>query len=93
MILNKAKEGILLSQRAIFALGAEVRSRLNGIFFALFFAGGAVGSALGAWVYARHGWQAALLTGLAFPAAALVYWTSEWAAERRLTQSAQAPLR
>lgn len=83
---------LVLGQRAIFALGAEVRSRLNGIFFALFFAGGALGSALGAWVYARHGWHAALLTGMAFPAVALVYWTGEWMAERRLTQSAPARL-
>ena len=83
---------LVLSQRAIFALGAEVRSRLNGIFFALFFAGGAVGSALGAWVYARHGWNAALLTGMAFPAAALLWWLGEWAGQR-VTQSARVPLR
>jgi predicted MFS family arabinose efflux permease len=84
---------LVLGQRAIFALAADVRSRLNGIFFALFFAGGAVGSALGAWVLARHGWQAALLTGLAFPAAALVYWIGEWAQARRVTRSAGVPLR
>jgi predicted MFS family arabinose efflux permease len=68
---------LVLGQRAIFALGAEVRSRLNGLYFALFFAGGAFGSAVGAWVYARHGWQAALLTGMALPVAALVYWLGE----------------
>lgn len=34
---------LVLGQRAIFTLGAEVRSRLNGIYFALFFAGGALG--------------------------------------------------
>ncbi|KQQ97273.1 MFS transporter [Massilia sp. Leaf139] len=83
---------LVLGQRAIFALGAEVRSRLNGIFFALFFTGGAVGSALGAWMFARHGWDAALLTGMAFPAAALAWWTGEWMGQR-LTRSAQAPLR
>ena len=83
---------MVLGQRAIFSLAAEVRSRLNGLFFALFFAGGAVGSALGAWVYARHGWEAALLTGMAFPAAALAWWTLEWADGRRVTQSAQVPL-
>ncbi|MFC0133410.1 hypothetical protein [Massilia eurypsychrophila] len=38
---------LVLGQRAIFALGA-MRSRLNGLFFALFFAGGALGSALAA---------------------------------------------
>ena len=83
---------LVLSQRTIFALGAEVRSRLNGVFFALFFAGGATGSALGAWVFAHHGWHAALLTGMAFPAAALLYWLGEWTLGRRLTQSARVPL-
>jgi len=68
---------LVLGQRAIFTLGAEVRSRLNGIYFALFFAGGALGSALGAWVFAHHGWTAALLTGMAFPAAALAVWLGE----------------
>ena len=70
---------LVLGQRAIFALGAEVRSRLNGIYFALFFAGGALGSAAGAWVYAHHGWHAALLTGMAFPAAALLVWFGDLA--------------
>ena len=70
---------LVLGQRAIFTLGAEVRSRLNGVYFALFFAGGALGSALGGWVYATHGWHAALLTGMAFPAVALAYWFTEYA--------------
>jgi len=83
---------LVLSQRALFALGAEVRSRLNGIFFALFFAGGAIGSALGAWMFARHGWNAALLTGLAFPAAALAWWIGEWTGQR-ITRNVQVPLR
>jgi len=68
---------LVLGQRALFALGAEVRSRLNGIYFALFFAGGASGSAAGAWMLANYGWRAAMLTGLAFPAAALLYWITE----------------
>ncbi|KQQ32597.1 MFS transporter [Duganella sp. Leaf126] len=71
---------LVLGQRAIFTLGAHVRSRLNGVYFALFFAGGALGSALGGWVYAAHGWHAALLTGMAFPGLALVYWATEYAA-------------
>lgn len=68
---------LVLGQRAIFSLGAEVRSRLNGLYFALFFGGGALGSALGAWVFAAHGWNAALLAGMAFPALALLYWLGE----------------
>ena len=69
---------LVLGQRAIFSLGAELRSRLNAIYFALFFAGGALGSALGAWVYASHGWHAALLSGMAFPGLALLYWVGEF---------------
>jgi predicted MFS family arabinose efflux permease len=70
---------LVLGQRAIFSLSAEVRSRLNGVYFALFFAGGALGSALGGWMFATHGWHAALLTGMAFNGAALLYWLTEYA--------------
>lgn len=73
---------LVLGQRAIFSLGAEVRSRLNGLYFALFFAGGALGSATGGWVYASYGWHAALLTGTAFPGLALLYWMSEYVSSR-----------
>jgi len=71
---------LVLGQRALFALGAAIRSRLNGLYFALFFAGGAAGSALGGWVYAEHGWQAALLAGMLLPALALPAWIMEAAA-------------
>ena len=77
---------LVLGQRSIFALGAEVRSRLNGIFFALFFAGGALGSALGAWMFAAHGWHATLALGAAFPALAFVYQTVEYLADRTKAQ-------
>lgn len=79
---------LVLGQRAIFNLGADMRSRLNGIYLAMFFAGGATGSALGGWMYATHGWHAALLTGMAFPALALVYWISEYLAERAAQRAA-----
>lgn len=81
---------LVLGQRALFAMGAEVRSRLNGIYFALFFAGGALGSATGAWMLATHGWRAALLTGMAFPAAALLCWITEALAVRAVPASQRA---
>jgi predicted MFS family arabinose efflux permease len=68
---------LVLGQRTIFALGAEVRSRLNGVFMALFFAGGAFGSALGGWVYAVFGWSGVLVAGMLFPLAALAYFATE----------------
>jgi len=68
---------LVLGQRAIFSLGAEFRSRLNGLYMAIFFAGGAIGSATGAWAYAMAGWKAALLIGIALPAIALIYYATE----------------
>jgi predicted MFS family arabinose efflux permease len=69
---------LVLSQRAIYALGAEVRSRLNGLFMAIFFVGGAIGSALGGWIYAQAGWPGVSWMGFALPFAALLYYLGEW---------------
>jgi predicted MFS family arabinose efflux permease len=69
---------LVLGQRAMFSLGAEYRSRLNGLYMAIFFAGGAVGSALGAWCYAHGGWALTSLVGLALPVMALLYYGTEF---------------
>jgi len=50
---------LVLSQRVLYGLPAEHRSRLNGLFMALFFLGGAAGSALGAWSFVEGGWRLA----------------------------------
>lgn len=68
---------LVLGQRALFSLSPEIRSRLNGLFMAIFFLGGAAGSAVGGWAYATGGWSAALWFGLAFPVAALLYFATE----------------
>ncbi|WP_173989769.1 MFS transporter [Agrobacterium salinitolerans] len=68
---------LVLGQRAIFTLGAEFRSRLNGIYMATFFMGGAIGSAVGGWAYAVGEWQAASWIGFALPVAALPYFLTE----------------
>jgi predicted MFS family arabinose efflux permease len=59
-------------------LGAEYRSRLNGLYVSAFFAGGALGSTLGGWAYATGGWSFASWIGLAFPIAALALFLTEW---------------
>lgn len=69
---------LVLGQRVIFSLGAEIRSRLNGLYMAIFFFGGAIGSAAGGWAYATGGWEAALLIGIAFPAIAMAYYATEY---------------
>jgi predicted MFS family arabinose efflux permease len=68
---------LVLGQRAIFTIGAELRSRVNGLYMATFFLGGAAGSAVGAWSYARFGWTGAALVGTSLPAAALLYFMTE----------------
>ena len=45
------------NQTRIFGLGSQVRSRLNTIYMTIYFAGGAVGSALAGWAWWRWGWN------------------------------------
>ena len=68
---------IVLGQRAIFQLGAEYRSRLNGLYMAFFFMGGAIGSALGGWSFAHGGWSLATWCGLALPVLAFACFLTE----------------
>ncbi len=68
---------LVLGQRSIYALGAELRSRLNGLYMATFFVGGAIGSALGGWAYAHWGWGVTSLIGLALPLTALAYFATD----------------
>ena len=68
---------LVTGQRAIYELGAELRSRLNGLFMAIFFTGGAIGSAVGAWAYAEGGWALASMLGLALPVIAFLYFLTE----------------
>jgi predicted MFS family arabinose efflux permease len=68
---------LVTGQRAIFALAPEIRSRLNGLYMALFFIGGALGSSLGGWMFSAHGWRGVMLAGLAFPLVALGVFATE----------------
>lgn len=78
ILLDMSVSGnLVLGQRAIYSLGNETRGRLNGLFMAIFFVGGAVGSSLGGWAYAYGGWNLATLIGLILPMLALVYFLSE----------------
>ncbi|MFM6928484.1 MAG: MFS transporter [Bdellovibrio sp.] len=69
---------LVTGQRAIFALEARYRSRLNGLYLAIIFVGGSLGSFIGAWAYARGGWPLTSLMGLLFPTTALLYFATEW---------------
>jgi predicted MFS family arabinose efflux permease len=64
------------NQTRIFGLGAGARSRLNTIYMTIFFAGGAMGSAVAGWAWWRWGWNG--VCGLALVligAAGVRHWT------------------
>lgn len=78
IMLDMAVSGnLVLGQRAIYSLGNEIRGRLNGVFMAVFFIGGAIGSSLGGWAYASGGWMLASMLGLSMAIAALLYYFTE----------------
>ncbi len=61
----------VLGQRAIYQLGAGVRSRLNGLSMAAYFSGGRWFGA-GPLSYARGGWSLTMWAGLGLPVLALI---------------------
>jgi predicted MFS family arabinose efflux permease len=68
---------LVLGQRAIFALNPALRGRLNALFIVVTFSGGAFGSAIGAWAFARGGWDLTTWIGLVLPAFALLVFLTE----------------
>ncbi len=67
------QSNLVFGQRAIYTLAPDIRSRLNGIFMAIFFLGGALGSAVTSPVFVHFGWPGICGLGAALPLAALVY--------------------
>jgi predicted MFS family arabinose efflux permease len=68
---------MLVGQRTIYALGADIRSRVNALYIALFFLGGAVGSALSGWAVSHGGYASVAMIGLCFPAITLILFVGE----------------
>ncbi|MDD9265780.1 MFS transporter [Paenibacillus sp. GCM10023248] len=83
--LDMAVSGnLVISQRTIYSLGSEARGRLNGLFMAIFFVGGAIGSSLGGWSYTLGGWSLTSLIGTILPLLALGYFLTEKRATGRI---------
>jgi predicted MFS family arabinose efflux permease len=79
MILDLgATANLVLGQRALFSLRPEIRSRLNGLFIAIFFLGGALGSALAGFAYAHGGWPIVSSIGAGFGGLSLLLYTTEF---------------
>jgi predicted MFS family arabinose efflux permease len=75
----------VVSQRAIYALGSHARSRLNGLYIAIFFVGGAAGSAVASLAYALGGWERVSWIGVAFALVALAFYATEFLRPSRLS--------
>lgn len=68
---------LVLGQRVIFSLAPEIRSRLNGLYMTTFFCGGVLGSAIGGWTFAHHGWNGVSMVGMAFIFIAILYFMTD----------------
>lgn len=62
------------NQSLIYRLAPETRSRVTSVYMVMYFAGGALGSAVGGAVYDRDGWAGICAVGTAIGAIALAVW-------------------
>ncbi len=68
----------ILGQKAIFSLEAASRNRLNALYVAIIFLGGAIGSYFSTWIYANEGWRMTAMCGVALPIIALLLFATEF---------------
>ncbi|TVT36669.1 MFS transporter [Amycolatopsis rhizosphaerae] len=73
---------LILGQHTIYGLDPAARARLNSVFIATFFLGGALGSQVGSIAYHAAGWTAVSVLAAALPVLGLLYWTTERRAAR-----------
>lgn len=65
---------LVFGQRALFMLAPEIRSRLNALYIAVFFFGGALGSALASPLYEQGGWDAVTLAATVWLGGTFLYY-------------------
>lgn len=70
-----AQANMVCGQRSIYQLPAAIRSRLNALYLAIFFFGGAAGSALSGYAVSRGGATMVCVIGFAFGGVALIAFT------------------
>lgn len=74
IVLDAAVQtSLVLGQRSIYVLAPELRSRMNGIFMAMFFLGGAAGSAATGPLLVNGSWMELCMVGALLPLFALAY--------------------
>jgi predicted MFS family arabinose efflux permease len=65
---------MVLGQREIYTARPDARARMNAVYLASFFAGGAAGSAVSGSLYSDHGWRAVALFAALLPLAGFARW-------------------
>ncbi|MBS7540231.1 MFS transporter [Ancylobacter lacus] len=68
---------LVFGQRALFMLAPELRSRLNALYIAIFFFGGALGSALASPLFESGGWLAVTVAAVVALGGAFAYFATE----------------
>lgn len=63
---------MVLGQRAVYALDAASRGRLNALYMTSIFIGGAIGSGLAGVLYEHGGWSSIIIVGSVLPLIALL---------------------
>jgi predicted MFS family arabinose efflux permease len=75
LLLDVGVQGNHVSNLArVHARRPEARSRMNTIYMVTYFAGGALGTAVGTWAWTARGWAGVCAAGAAFLLAALALW-------------------
>ena len=77
-----AQMNTVIGQREIYLLPSAARNRLNGLYIAMFFLGGATGSAMSSPLYETGGWRAVVIAGAILPAIAFLYYLTELRTKR-----------
>jgi predicted MFS family arabinose efflux permease len=72
LVLDVGVQGLqVTNQSIIYRLAPDARSRINSAYMVCYFVGGALGSALGSWLYGRDRWTGVCLLGAAIGCAAV----------------------
>ena len=73
LVLDVGVQGLqVTNQSIIYRLAPEARSRINSSYMVCYFVGGALGSAVGSWLYGDHRWAGVCVFGAGLGAAAVV---------------------
>lgn len=68
---------VVLGQKALFSLDPKIRGRLNSIYVASFFIGGATGSAMAGYLFTHWGWSYIAGLGIIVSIVTFIYFLSE----------------